>query len=181
MPNPNEHQPSTPARPDTRDWSFVMTQACPECGFTPGQPLASYASRLRDAAARWDAVLARPGLTVRPEPDVWSPLEYACHVRDVIVVFDGRLGAMLSSDNPTFEGWDGERAAVDDDYNSQDPRSVSDAIAGATREAAGRFDQLRPEDWQRPGLRSDGQAFTVASLADYWLHEVQHHLHDVNG
>ena len=29
------------------------------------------------------------------------------------------------------------------------------------------------------GRRSDGSAFTVESLGRYWLHDVEHHLHDV--
>jgi hypothetical protein len=33
--------------------------------------------------------------------------------------------------------------------------------------------------WDRPGLRSNGSRFTVASLGRYHLHDVVHHLRDV--
>jgi hypothetical protein len=36
-----------------------------------------------------------------------------------------------------------------------------------------------PEQWSRPGRRSDGYVFTVETLAQYLVHEDRHHLHDV--
>jgi hypothetical protein len=35
--------------------------------------------------------------------------------------------------------------------------------------------------WDRPGRRSNGSVFTIASLARYHLHDVEHHLVDVAG
>lgn len=33
--------------------------------------------------------------------------------------------------------------------------------------------------WERPGHRSDGKPFTVATLSLYLVHDVEHHLQDV--
>ncbi|NLH69500.1 MAG: DinB family protein [Brooklawnia sp.] len=181
MPNGREKPHTTPARPDTRDWTFVLTEPCPECGFTPGQPVARAGTRLRDAAPRWHTVLARPRVTTRPEPDVWSPLEYACHVLELSRVFAGRVEQMRTQDDPTFSNWDGERAAVVRDYNAQDAQVVASEIGDVLGSAADMFDQLVDTEWQRPGTRGDGRRFSIATLADYWLHEVQHHLADVDG
>ncbi len=39
-----------------------------------------------------------------------------------------------------------------------------------------------PDDgWGRSGLRGDGSTFTVESFTRYLLHDVVHHLTDVNG
>jgi hypothetical protein len=35
--------------------------------------------------------------------------------------------------------------------------------------------------WGRIGLRSNGSRFTVATLGQYFVHDVVHHLADVNG
>lgn len=177
------HEPahSTPARPDTTDWTFVTTEPCPQCGFTPGLRPGEVGSGLRASVPRWQAVLAREDVAVRPEPDVWSPLEYACHVLDIMLVFTRRVEQMRSQDEPTFRDWDGERAAVEGDYNARDPRNVASDYAIATARAAELFDSLSEDAWHRAGRRGDGKEFTIASLADYWLHEVRHHLADVRG
>ena len=46
---------------------------------------------------------------------------------------------------------------------------------------AGLFAAVGPDQWQRPGTRSNGSQFTVATLAVYFLHDLEHHLHDVGG
>ena len=51
---------------------------------------------LRDNAATWRSVLTSPAVAQRPSSDVWSALEYACHVRDVCRLYDERLVLMLS-------------------------------------------------------------------------------------
>ena len=181
MPDSHATPHTTPARPDTRDWTFVLTEPCPQCGFTPGQPRATVGPRFRDAAPRWRAVLARPDVTTRPEPDVWSPLEYACHVLELTQVFAGRIEQMRAQDDPAFSNWDGERAAVAGDYNARDAQTVASELSDVLGQAADLFDQLADAEWQRGGTRGDGMRFTIASLADYWLHEVQHHLADVHG
>jgi hypothetical protein len=48
----------------------------------------------------------------RPTPEKWSPLEYACHVRDLLVLCDHRLDLMLTQDDPIFANWDQDEAAA---------------------------------------------------------------------
>jgi hypothetical protein len=38
---------------------------------------------------------------------------------------------------------------------------------------------VRPDQWDRPGRRSNGSSFTATTLGQYFLHDVVHHLHDV--
>ena len=89
--------------PDTKDWTWVLERPCPECGFDPAtQSLEALPTRIHDTAMAWSDVLARPDVGVRPAPSVWSPLEYACHVRDVHAVFAERVRLMLEVDEPAF-------------------------------------------------------------------------------
>lgn len=171
---------AAPIEPDGKDWTFVITDGCAQCGFTPPEAEAT-GTLLRAAIPRWRARLAQPDARSRPEAATWSPLEYACHVRDVCRVFAGRLQLMLAHPSPTLSDWDQDAAAVEGHYHAQDPATVADELeAEATRTAAA-FDAVEGADWERPGLRSNGSAFTVATLATYFTHDVQHHLHDVNG
>jgi len=68
---------------------------------------------LRDIAAAWVAVLEQPdNVRKRPSPRAWSPLEYACHVRDVFRLYDQRLQRMLLEDAPLFPNWDQDATAI---------------------------------------------------------------------
>ena len=130
---------------------------------------------------RWRAVLRRPDVAERPNGDTWSVLEYACQVRDVFSLFDQRLNLMLDSDDARFENWDQDQTAIDKDYANADPAVVSAELTAEGKQAAESFAGVRESEWGRKGLRSNGSEFTVLTLAQYFLHDVVHHLHDVDG
>ncbi|NCT92405.1 DinB family protein [Cellulomonas sp. APG4] len=170
-----------PIEPDTKDWTWVLQQPCPECGLDASSIRGTSLSHLVPAwVERWQDVLERPGATSRPAATVWSPLEYACHVRDVFTVFDERVRLMLTEDAPTFPNWDQDETALERRYADQAPALVSDELAEAGAAIAARFASVDGEQWQRPGLRSNGSAFTVETLGQYFAHDVVHHLHDVH-
>ena len=112
---------------------------------------------------------------------MWSPLEYACHVRDVFRLYDERLRLMLAETDPLFPNWDQDETAVAQRYAEQDPAGVASQLATAAETLASHFDEVREEQWQRRGRRSDGARFTVASFARYFIHDPVHHLYDVTG
>jgi len=168
--------------PDDKDWTWVLQKACPDCGFdaTTGAGR-QVATRLRASASRWRAVFERVDVCVRPQPRVWSPLEYGCHVRDVCRVFDSRVNLMRSQVDPVFENWDQDATAVADAYGAQDPAVVSGEISEAAESVAAAFDGVGEGDWARTGRRSNGSVFTIETLGQYLLHDLTHHLHDVRG
>ena len=167
--------------PDTKNWTWVLERRCEDCGFDASTfDTAGTGSALRDLGERWQVVLARGDIAVRPRPDVWSPLEYACHTRDVFRIFDTRVGLMISEDGPHFANWDQDATAVEDRYDLQDPAVVADELFTAANALADRFDAVRVDEWDRAGFRSDGSAFTVDSLARYLMHDPFHHLWDVD-
>jgi hypothetical protein len=170
-----------PIEPDTKDWTWVLERPCPECGLAVGSvPTEQLGAAVRDNAAAWQRLLARPRelLATRPRDDRWSAVEYACHVRDVLRLFDGRIARMLAEDEPRFTNWDPDAAAVEDRYGEQDPAEVAAAIGDAAAAFAGRLAGVRDEAWERVGHRSDGVPFTVAGYVRYMLHEGVHHLAD---
>jgi hypothetical protein len=171
-----------PIVPDEKDWTWVLSRPCPECSFdastvTPATVPGSIESML----PRWRAVLRRPDVAQRPNDHTWSALEYACHVRDVFALFDQRLNLMLESDDARFDNWDQDATAEEKDYGNADSAVVGAELAAEGHQAADSFARVREEDWERRGLRSNGSEFTVLTLAQYFLHDVVHHLHDVNG
>jgi len=170
----------TPITPDTKDWTWVLERPCPECGLD-----ASTVSRdrlgaaIRDNAEGWPAVLDRPDATARPRPEVWSPTEYACHVRDVHVLFAERLARMLAADGARFANWDQDVTAVEQRYDLQEPGTVTTELLDAAERVAQAYDDVPGDAWGRRGVRSNGDEFTVETLGRYHLHDVVHHLWDV--
>jgi hypothetical protein len=168
--------------PDTKDWTWVIDAPCPECGYDAATvEVAAIGSRVRAALPRWQAVLERPDVRTAARPDVWSPLEYACHVRDVFTIFDQRLDLMLSADNPTYANWDQDVTAVESRYAEQDPALVAPDLARAGEQVAADFDAVSGAGWDRTATRSDGARFTTTTFGRYFLHDVEHHLYDVGG
>ncbi len=168
--------------PDVKDWTWVLEKPCPECGFeTASLPREQIADVVRDSAASWRAVLARPEARTRPDEGTWSPLEYGCHVRDVLRLYDERLHLMLDQDDPLYPNWDQDATALEDRYDQQDPSVVADEVVAAGEQVAAAFDRLDPSQWARRGRRSDGASFDVEGFARYFAHDLVHHRHDVRG
>jgi hypothetical protein len=168
--------------PDTKDWTWVLERPCPDCGLAAGEVAPTdVAARVLADLPRWERVLARVEARERPEPATWSPTEYACHVRDVFILFGQRVRLMLDQDDPLFENWDQDATAIEDDYACQLPSEVSSEIVSAGHAIATIFDSVPDDAWDRVGRRSNGSVFTVTTLAQYFLHDVVHHLHDVRG
>ena len=169
-----------PITPDTKDWTWVLERVCPECGFDVRSfPREEMGERLRENALEWAPLLLDPRARTRPADDVWSALEYGCHVRDVLRLYDQRLRMMLEQDDPAYPNWDQDETAVAERYSEQDPVDVSADLAVAAGALAERFDAVEGETWERTGTRSDGARFTIETFARYLLHDPVHHLHDV--
>ena len=166
--------------PDTVDWTWVLQRPCPDCGFEAAAHRVEDLPRLvHDTAMAWSDVLRRPDVADRPSPGVWSPLEYACHVRDVHRIFAERLEAMLGRDAPHFASWDQDATAVAGRYAEQEPTVVDVDLIEAAGTVAGLYAGVTDDTRLRRGFRSDGASFTVETLGQYHLHDVVHHLHDV--
>jgi hypothetical protein len=167
--------------PDTKDWTWVLDQGCPECGYAASDldPTAVGAT-VRALTPRWVGALSRADARKRPAPSTWSVLEYGAHVRDVHLVFAERLASMLEHDDPLFDDWDQDATALADRYDLQSPAVVAGELTEAADALAGAFDAVTGDEWDRPGRRSNGSVFTVRTIGVYFLHDVVHHLHDVD-
>lgn len=173
--NQDEH-----IEPDTKDWTWVLDRPCPECGFDAGaHPVAELPALVHDTTMEWADVLLRPDVARRPDPAVWSPLEYACHVRDVHGVFAERVAQMLEQDRPEFASWDQDETALVQHYAEQDPATVAADLVEAGGAVAGLYATVTEASKDRRGRRSNGSEFTVETLGQYHLHDVVHHLWDV--
>jgi hypothetical protein len=166
--------------PDEKDWTWTLERTCPDCGFDArAVEGAEIASLVTAYTAPWTDVLARADPATRPDPTTWSPLEYACHVRDVCNLFADRVQLMLDSDGARFANWDQDATAVESRYAAQSPSVVAAEIPVAAARLSAVYAGVSGPDWERRGLRSNGAEFTVLTLGRYGLHDLAHHLWDV--
>ena len=105
MPRPSAYPAATPAVPPSD-----ATDVRPATAL-PGMRLSGQrGGRARPPGWCWPSPhlgggAGRPDVAVRPDPLVWSPLEYACHVRDVLRLFTDRAVLIRAQENPLFANW----------------------------------------------------------------------------
>jgi hypothetical protein len=159
-------------------------ERCEECGFeyvlddAPGAGPAIVAG-VRDLTPllRTD----RAELRARPGVDAWSPLEYGCHLRDVLLVQRERVLAARRTDRPTIDPMGRDERVAHDGYAEQDPAAVTRQLEDAALMFANVLARLGPTDWDRT-LMYNYPALSERSLrwvAVHTLHEVRHHQLDV--
>ena len=100
-------------------------------------------------------------------------------MRDVCDVFDGRLRAMLTEQDPLFANWDQDATALERQYWRQSPAQVADELAVAGARIGATIGGVTGEQWARPGRRSNGSVFTVETLVQYFAHDLVHHADDI--
>ena len=165
---------------------------CAECGFeaatvSPGNG----ESTVRAVGRRFQAPLTRPLpgedldqiLRSRPDPDTWSALEYAAHVRDVIALWGSTLHLALIQDRPHLplpEPDLADRLATDSAYNRQDPVTVAHELSANAERMAAKIATIAraPDQWDRIVVIGNEEMSALAIVRKV-AHEGGHHLLDV--
>ncbi len=158
---------------------------CDECGLVYASiPLANIPNELEAFGPIYRARLGGDPskLRARPSPEVWSALEYACHVRDVLEVQRGRLLLALEEDRPTFIPMGRDERVTRHHYNDQDPLIVADQLEAAATAIGTEFSGLSDEQWERSGIYNWPTASerSMVWLGRHTIHECRHHLRDID-
>lgn len=158
---------------------------CDECRFVyTDVRIGEIPPTLRALGPQFAARLARDprDLRIHPSPEVWSALEYSCHVRDVLVVQRDRLALALREACPEFTPMGRDERVTRDHYNDQDPAVVGVELAAAADEIADAFAALSEDEWARTGIYNypTRTERTMVWLGRHTIHEGRHHLRDVD-
>jgi hypothetical protein len=159
---------------------------CDQCGFAydsvqPGE----VAAEVRSLPAQFAEQLRAAGETslarTRPQPETWSALEYACHLRDVFRFQRERVGLALTASNPLFQSMRRDERAIEERYNEQDVESVLAELDREAEDLAAALDGLDGAQWDRTGIYPypEPTQRSLAWVARHSLHEGRHHLQDV--
>jgi hypothetical protein len=161
----------------------MTTDRCGECGFDYDADPEVYPS-MTDVVVDMAALLratAPDVLRVRQEPNRWSPLEYACHLRDVLLVQRERVLAARRTDGYTCEPMGREERVEHDGYAEQAPEAVARQLTDAALLFTTVLDRLAPGDWDRTVryFYPEPEWRSLRWVARHTAHEVRHHLLDI--
>ena len=157
---------------------------CEECGFEYDLSEASAAAPAIVEGIGELAVLLNDSaadLRTRRRPQTWSPLEYGCHVRDVLLVQRERVLAARRVDRPSFDPMGRNERVEHDGYAEQDAGDVVRQLTDAAHLFANVLSRLGPEEWERSVMYSYPRLSerSLQWVAVHTVHEVRHHLLDV--
>lgn len=144
---------------------------------------ASAGESIRALSPQVCEILSGSDVRTRPAPNVWSQLEYGCHLRDVLLVQRERvLGARRASGAPCTPMGRDERVEHDG-YSEQEPLDVARQVGDAALMFTNVLARLADEDWDRTVVYNypEPAERTLRWVALHTAHEVQHHLWDMRG
>ncbi len=156
---------------------------CQECGFDYVRDDAGTASSDIVRGVKELSALLQDGddLRRRPEPMTWSPLEYGCHVRDLLLVQRERVLEARRTETPSFAPMGRDERVDHDGYADQDPAVVVRQLTDAASMFANVLERIPPEDWERTVMYRYPKPWerSLRWVAVHTVHEVRHHTLDI--
>lgn len=165
----------------------MSSYVCPKCGLDydtilPADGVAalrSYPRRYgeyfpdRDDDEKPDGVIHR-----RPEPTVWSMLEYLGHVTDSITVLADAVRRMTTEDHPTLGFFDPDKRAEEERYNERAKDDAMQRFTAAASQAADVIANVDRNAWSKTAEFPWGERDALVTMRNL-VHEGYHHLRDI--
>jgi hypothetical protein len=161
---------------------------CPECGIDYGTLHPPFAiNTIKSFPRRYTEALAPVGdedhekiIRTRPAPEVWSAIEYAAHVADLMEAFTTVVRRMYTEDNPDLSDafWDENEKAAADKYNEQDKAAVLARLADGVDRLVAAADEVDAQGWNRMASFGWGDR-DLLTMFQNAVHEGVHHLQDI--
>src|SRR5438093_13157940 len=127
-------------------------------------------ARLRQQAEdvrRITAGLDEAALAKRTVPDKWSLKELVCHVWRVQQIFERRVDAMLSEDNPAIQSYEPEGDSEFERLTSLPVREVLDGFISTRETLVALLEKLSPPDWHRKGRHPEFPHYDIHFQVEY--------------
>jgi hypothetical protein len=162
---------------------------CPECGVDYGTLHPPFAiTAIKSLPRRYTEALAPASpsedndkvIRTRPAEGVWSALEYAAHVADLMEPFTVTIHRTNTEDDPDLSGvfFDENAKAAADKYNEQDKADVLARLKSGADKLAAEAERVDANSWTRMAQFGWGERDQLTMLQNA-VHEGVHHLHDI--
>jgi hypothetical protein len=173
---------AVPSGGDQYRLHVTVHETCEQCHFDGGTfDDGALLVAIRELGPRWRAALAANGdrLRTRPAPDVWSPLEYAAHTRDVTALHVFGVEQALTGTEPVLPAVEpGLADAAAEHYGAEEPEAVTAAIEREANRLAALAEAAGPDAWMH-GITLGTNRSNVRQLLEHALHDSVHHLDDI--
>ena len=140
-------------------------------------------TRIRHSTAEVAAALRECGeaAATHQHPEVWSPLEYGAHVRDVLLTIRDRLVIGLVEDNSGFKPMYREERVTLGLYKADTTDEIVNELNSAAAILCRIFDAIDADALDRPVRYGfpDPQPRDLRWMGLQAIHEVEHHLSDI--
>ena len=134
--------------------------------------LKSQAENVRRLCAELDeATIGRRG-----NPEKWSVKEVLAHIGRVQQVFEGRLEALLTKENPTIVGYEPEEDPEFEAIARKPSTELLKWFEDTRGRIVARLEKLSKEDWHRPGRHAEYPGYDVHFCMEYMGHHEAHHM-----
>ena len=115
----------------------------------------------------------------RVRPEKWSVKEVLAHIARVQQVFEGRLEALLTKENPTIVGYEPEDDPEFETIAKKTSAELLEWFEETRGRIAARLEKLEPLDWHRPGRHAEYPDYDVHFCMEYMGHHEAHHMYQM--
>lgn len=157
--------------------------SCEICGFRWGDVTGDVVGRLEEVSQAFVTVLLGAGTSAarRPSPERWSVLEYAGHLRDVLISIRERIVLAVVVERPTGVAMNRDERVARGLYRHDGVADVAEELTVLTRLASKTVSSLHESDLDRTLVYSTAtpDEVTITWAIGQLIHELEHHLGDV--
>lgn len=125
------------------------------------------------------AELEEQAIARRVKPEKWSVKEVLAHIGRVQQVFEGRLEALLTQENPTIVSYSPEGDAEFESLSKKSSGELLKWFEDTRGKIIGRLEKLTPAQWHRPGRHPDYPGYDVHFCMEYMGHHEAHHMYQM--
>ena len=159
-------------------------ETCEDCGFALATvPAEQVGPRTLAGTTAIAPLLRRESTTglLRPSPARWSMVEYGAHVRDVLLILRDRCIIGLVEDDPGFKPMYRDERVDLGLYRTEAVAPVAAELEATATMFVRLFDAVDPAMLDRPVQYGfpNPLARTVGWMGQQAVHEVEHHLGDI--
>jgi uncharacterized damage-inducible protein DinB len=145
-------------------------------------PHATVIDRLKSQAGdvrRLCAGLDEDAIARRIRPEKWSVKEVLAHIARVQQVFEGRLDALLTKENPAIVGYEPEQDPEFETISKKGSAELLKWFEDTRGRIVARLESLSKEEWHRTGRHAEYPAYDVHFCMEYMGHHEAHHMYQM--